>query len=276
MDQFRNQTLSASRLNQFESCSLAFRFKYIDKLPEPPGAAAFRGSVVHLALEHLYGLPAAERTMAKAEEFVSPAFEELLKAEPANAVAVNPNLPWPSAEYELAEAEKSEFIEICKGFVRNYFKVENPSTLSPKAVEYKVAGSTKAGHKIMGYIDRLEESESGLIRISDYKTGATPNPRFRDKAWFQLQIYALLIFQETGKIAKELKLIYLKDGAAITNSPTMGDLELVENRVITIADAIDDAIINKQFHPKEGPLCNFCNFQSICPAKGGEAPALPY
>lgn len=276
MDDYRNQTLSASRLNQFESCSLAFRYKYIDKLPEPPSAAAFRGSVVHLALEKLFGLPAAERTLEVAKSFVAPAFEELLVDEPANAVAVNSNLLWPAAEYELSDSDRHAFIEDCKSFVHNYFKVENPETLNPKALEYKVTGTTKAGHNLTGYIDRLEETDSGLIRISDYKTGGTPSPRYRDKAWFQLQIYAMLIHQETGKIAKELKLIYLKNGEAITNSPTKADLDNVENRVIAIADAIDNAIVNRNFFPRESPLCNYCNFQSICPAKGGRAPALPY
>jgi putative RecB family exonuclease len=276
MDHLLNQPLSASRLNQFESCQLAFRFKYIDKLPEPPGIAAFRGSVVHLALEKLFGLTASERDVDKALGFLPEALVELLTDHPENAVAVDSTINWPSDVYEASETAKSAFLDECNKLVQNYFKVEDPRTLNPKALEYRVTGTSKAGHTLNGYIDRLEESPDGLIRISDYKTGATPSPRFRDKSWFQLQIYAWLIQQETGKIAKELKLIYLKHGEAITNSPTQQDLINVENKVISIADAISTSITERTFPPRESALCNYCNFQAICPAKGGTTPPLPY
>jgi putative RecB family exonuclease len=276
MEHLLNQPLSASRLNQFESCQLAFRFKYIDKLPEPPGAAAFRGSVVHLALEKLYGLDPADRVVAAAVDFLPTALDELLSEHPVNAVAIDSQLTWPSDEYVASDAAKQDFLAECKPLVENYFKVEDPSTLNPKALEYRVSGKSRDGHTLNGYIDRLEESPEGYIRISDYKSGATPPPRFRDKAWFQLQIYAWLIQQETGTIAKELKLIYLKHGEAITNSPTQEDLTNVENRVISIAEAISAAVTERSFHPKESPLCNYCNFQELCPAKGGTAPPLPY
>ena len=86
----------------------------------------------------------------------------------------------------------------------------------------------------------------------------------------------MLIHQETGQLAKELKLIYLKNGEAITNNPTAADIANVESRVIAIADAIDTAVVERNFFPRESPLCNYCSFQSLCPAKGGVSPELPY
>lgn len=276
MEQFRNQTLSVSRLNQFENCELAFRFKYIDKLPEPPSNAAFKGSVVHLALEHLYGFAPQQRTLQTAKKLLEPALTELLDEKPENAVAVDPSLPWPAASYELTEKVKTDFLRICEELIANYFRLEDPSKLSPKAMEYRINGKSRAGHELIGYIDRLEESADGLIRISDYKTGAAPAPRYQAKSWFQLQVYAWLIQQETGVLAAELRLLYLKKGELLTTTVAPADIENVESRVIAIADAIDTAVVNRQFAPKEGPLCNFCSFQDLCPAKGGKAPNLPY
>ena len=54
--------LSPSRAGDFMSCPLLYRFRTIDKLPEPHSPDAVRGTVVHKVLEDLFDLPAAERT----------------------------------------------------------------------------------------------------------------------------------------------------------------------------------------------------------------------
>ena len=56
----RRPALSPSRASDFKQCPLLYRFRAIDRLPEPSSTAQVRGSVVHAALEQLYALPAAE------------------------------------------------------------------------------------------------------------------------------------------------------------------------------------------------------------------------
>ena len=56
--------LSPSRAGDFMTCPLLYRFRVIDRLPEPPSPAAVRGTMVHSVLERLFDLPAAERTVA--------------------------------------------------------------------------------------------------------------------------------------------------------------------------------------------------------------------
>ena len=46
-------SLTPSKVTTFKECALAFRLSAIDKLPEPPSLQAFRGTVVHRALELL-------------------------------------------------------------------------------------------------------------------------------------------------------------------------------------------------------------------------------
>ncbi|MGH8879572.1 MAG: PD-(D/E)XK nuclease family protein, partial [Stackebrandtia sp.] len=43
-------TLSPSRASDFMTCPLLYRFRTIDRLPEPPSHAATRGTVVHAVL----------------------------------------------------------------------------------------------------------------------------------------------------------------------------------------------------------------------------------
>src|ERR1700723_4413401 len=62
----RRRSLSPSRAGDFMTCPLLYRFRVIDRLPEPPSPAAARGTLVHAVLEHLFNRPAPERTPAPA------------------------------------------------------------------------------------------------------------------------------------------------------------------------------------------------------------------
>ena len=46
-------SLSPSSIAAFKECPLAFKFSYVERLPEPPSAAASKGTLVHKALELL-------------------------------------------------------------------------------------------------------------------------------------------------------------------------------------------------------------------------------
>jgi putative RecB family exonuclease len=52
------RSLSPSRAGDFLTCPLLYRFRVIDRLPEPPSPAAARGTLVHAVLEHLFDQPA--------------------------------------------------------------------------------------------------------------------------------------------------------------------------------------------------------------------------
>src|SRR5712675_836450 len=83
-------SLSPSSMGTFTSCPLSFRFSYIERLPEPPTAPASKGTLVHLALQHLMWRPAADRTIENA----------LLDLERASAEL--------AADAEFAELELSD------------------------------------------------------------------------------------------------------------------------------------------------------------------------
>src|SRR5215213_441931 len=70
-------SLSPSRASDFMTCPLLYRFRTIDRLPEPSSPDAVRGTVVHKVLENLFDLPAAERTPAHAQGMLEPAEREL-------------------------------------------------------------------------------------------------------------------------------------------------------------------------------------------------------
>src|SRR6478609_8072602 len=74
--------LSPSRAGDFMTCPLLYRFRTIDKLPEPPSPEAVRGTLVHKVLEDLFDLPAARRTPEQAHALLAPTWDTLVAAEP--------------------------------------------------------------------------------------------------------------------------------------------------------------------------------------------------
>src|SRR5262245_65514531 len=75
-------SLSPSRAGDFMTCPLLYRFRVIDRLPEPPTTATARGTLVHAALERLFDLPAAERIPEAARTLLAAEWDRLAAEEP--------------------------------------------------------------------------------------------------------------------------------------------------------------------------------------------------
>src|ERR1035437_7777291 len=65
-------TLFRSSNHDAEMGPLLYRFRVIDRLPEPPSPAAARGTLVHAVLERLFDEPASPRTPQAARGLVPP------------------------------------------------------------------------------------------------------------------------------------------------------------------------------------------------------------
>src|SRR5207237_9202666 len=74
----RGPAISPSRAGDFMTCPLLYRFRVIDRLPEPPSPAAARGTLVHAVLERLFDRPAAERTPQLARSLTGPEWDRLV------------------------------------------------------------------------------------------------------------------------------------------------------------------------------------------------------
>src|SRR5688572_7503683 len=75
-------SLSPSRAADFKTCPLLYRFRTIDRIPEPPTPDQARGTLVHAVLERLFDLPAGDRTPERAAAMVAPCWDELRADQP--------------------------------------------------------------------------------------------------------------------------------------------------------------------------------------------------
>jgi putative RecB family exonuclease len=154
-------SLSPSSISSFKECPLAFRFSYLDRLPEPPSPWASKGSLVHRALELLMCRPAPERTIDAALADLDQARVEL---------ADHPEF----AELELSDDEWELFHLDAQELVRRYFTLEDPTTVHPIGLELKLQAEVGAV-RVRGIIDRLEIDDEGELVVTDYKTGRVPS-----------------------------------------------------------------------------------------------------
>ncbi|MGI8760267.1 MAG: RecB family exonuclease [Jatrophihabitantaceae bacterium] len=258
-------SLSPSRAADFKTCPLLYRFRCIDRLPEAPSRVATRGTVVHAVLEELFDLPAAQRTLAAARSMVPAAWQRVLAETPAAAALF---------DADSDGAELSEWLDSAAGLLDSYFALEDPTRLEPAAREQLVEVVVD-GLRLRGYVDRLDISAAGDLRVVDYKTGATPREAFEGKALFQMKFYALVLWRTRGVVPRQLRLMYLADTDTLSYAPDAEELVRFERTLKAIWAAIERATEAGDFRPSPSRLCAWCDHQALCPAFGGTPPPFP-
>ena len=261
--------LSPSRAGDFMSCPLLYRYRTIDKLPEPFSPDAVRGSVVHKVLEVLFDLPAVDRTPEQARELLVPAWEEMLAAEPEMAEI------FADAGSSRMTAPRREWLTSCRSVLDRYFTLEDPRLLEPAERELYVETLLDSRLLLRGFVDRVDIAPNGAIRVVDYKTGRSPGEFFEAKALFQMKFYALVIWRTRGVLPAMLQLVYLGNGEILRYTPDEHDLLATERKVEAIWHAIRRAEESGDWRPSPSRLCDWCAHQAICPAYGGTPPPLP-
>ncbi|WP_117215881.1 PD-(D/E)XK nuclease family protein [Allorhizocola rhizosphaerae] len=251
-------SLSPSRAADFKTCPLLYRFRSIDRLPEPPTAEKARGTLVHAVLEHLFDHPSEQRTLQTAQSLVSPQWERLVAEEPELAAVVTP-----------------DFLASATELLQGYFAVEDPRRFEPAEREALIEAIIEDQLLIRGYLDRLDVSSAGDLRVVDYKTGGAPREAFEARALFQLKFYALVLWRTRGVVPRVLRLLYLKDAEVCDYAPDAEELTRFERTLVALWRAIEAATEARDFRPRPSRLCDWCSHQARCPEFGGTLPPFP-
>jgi putative RecB family exonuclease len=256
-------SLSPSRAADFLTCPLLYRFRVVDRLPEPASPAAARGTLVHAVLERLFDEPAAGRTPSAARSLLAPQWERLVAAEPELAALFED------------DAQRLTWLDEAAQMLDRYFTLEDPTRIEPTYREMSVQTLLASGLTLRGYIDRLDIAPTGELRIVDYKTGAAPREEYEARALFQMKFYALVLWRTGGTIPRVLQLIYLGNGEIMRYAPDETDLLATERKINALWQAIDRARTSGDWRPRQSRLCDWCSYQALCPVFGGTPPPLP-
>jgi len=261
----RRPALSPSRAADFKQCPLLYRFRAIDRLPEPSSTAQVRGSVVHAALEQLYALPAPDRVPETAAALVAPAWERMIAEQPSLAADIEPTM-------------QAELLEEARALLSGYYRLEDPTRFDPQSCEQRVEVELADGTLLRGFVDRIDVAPTGEMRVVDYKTGKAPPEAWalaEFKAMFQMKFYAVALLRSRGVLPTRLRLLYLADRQVLDYSPDLAELERFEKTLMAMWRAIQSAGATGDFRPKPSRLCDWCAHHAHCPTFGGTPPPYP-
>lgn len=258
----RPTQLSPSRALDFQQCPLLYRFRAVDRLPEPSSKAQVQGTLVHSVLERLYEVEAGRRTPQEALALIEPEWAKLQAGEDVT-------------ELFSGLDDESSWLRGVRRLVETYFSMEDPTRLEPHRTECLVTTTLDDGTRLKGFIDRADVNGDGLVRLVDYKTGKRPPERYSDKPIFQMKFYALAWWRTRGTVPKLLRLMYLGDGRFLDYSPTQAELEDFERELKSLWATMREAIATGQFRARQSKLCGWCAHQKHCPEFGGEPPSYP-
>lgn len=246
-------TYSHSRLSCFEQCPLKFKFSYIDKIETEIGETieAFLGSRVHEALEKMYKDLKFQKlnTLRELLDF----FNSEWKKNWNDAIVI-----------VRGEYDQENYRKMGEKFLMDYYEKYKPFNHTRTiALETERTVDLNDKYKIHIRIDRLAMSDDTTYEIHDYKTSnglPTQDDLDNDR---QLAIYAYGI-KKMYPDAENVKLIwhYLSFDKEMSSERTPDQLESLKKQIIGLIEKIE---AEKEFPARVSSLCNWCEFQKICP-----------
>jgi putative RecB family exonuclease len=254
------KSLSPSRLSDFQACPRRYQYGSIERIPQPASYASAKGRFIHYVFEHLFLLPAQERTIERAREYVDPAIGAILTEDVRNDLGMDDEM----VARLLSETE---------AIVTTYFSMEDPREVTHEGVELRL-GVTVDGTPLFGILDRLDRDDLGNLVIVDYKTGGLPNRNYDAQTFANAELYAALCEAKLGERPTKIRLLYVAQGEAIERGVTE---VVVQARRIAAATAWDR--INRYYDEGAFPAtpsknsCRFCSYKDRCRASGVAVPA---
>lgn len=243
------QHLSPSSAAAFEGCARRWRFKYVERQPEPSGQAALVGSFAHRVLELLCEFPAVERTVDRAKALAKQAWPEFATDEDYLSLALDDD--------EARAFRWQSWLAIA-----GLWDIEDPAKVEVVSTEQKVKVDLGTV-PFVGVVDRVDRMAGKLV-VSDYKSGTLPGARWRTDKIQQVMLYAAALHQSMNELPDRARLLYL--GQRIL------DVRVTERRMEEAVDSLTEvwtdigsACATNTFEPNPTVLCGWCPFVTQCP-----------
>ena len=248
-------TFSHSSLNCFETCPKQYHFRYIEKIRvDLEGIEAFMGKRVHEILERLYlfvaegKVPSLERVLFRYRQN----WEERYDVDRIRIVRSG-------TEPGFYRSGGARCLE---NYYRRHYPFDADETLGlEKRIQFQIDEEGK--YKIRGIIDRLVRAQDGALEIHDFKTGARVPTQANLDGDRQLALYEIGIRQQLPE-EDAIRLVwhYVRSDQLRTSVRTPEQLADLREATARIIDRIRS---EKEWAPKRGPLCDWCDYKEVCP-----------
>ena len=247
--------LSYSSINTYETCPAKFKFQYEDRVPQRSSPALSFGDSLHRALFRFHDRPVP----------VAPPLAELHELL---------DLHWVGDGY-ASDSEEQMYRDHGRQVLANYHHENASEYRIPAALEHRFTIEVE-GVQLSGVIDRMDRIPGGGYEIVDYKTNRRLPPQARIDQDLQLSVYHLAAKEVWGIEPERLTLYYLLPGQRMSTTRTPADVDELRRRIATVAERVE----SEKFDPRPNPLCDWCEYQALCPvyrhrAEQGEGDPAP-
>jgi putative RecB family exonuclease len=246
------------------SCPARWAIEQLLPRTTDPFGAAELGTATHQLFEDLFTRPPGDRGLATGASIL------------ASLHAEHPDLKAPEDADELARWRN----EIHRRMV-GLWEIEDPNTVT--VVESEMHLNTDVfGIPFNGYIDRVDHTPDGTLKIVDYKAGTgkmkSENAKFGDSHGEQLRLYvaALRNHQPDMNIsaAEVFYVFHRKKRSIDLSEKAMAGTQLRYEKSWTLLNA---QTASGRFAMKTSPLCGWCPAATVCPSAiaAGKEPKVP-
>jgi len=242
--------LSATAVENYETCPLQFKFEREWKLSRQVSAAMQYGAAMHRMLRTYYD--ALQLGRAKTDDELLQLFSEDM------------GLAQIEDEYQRG-LYLEQGLQQLREFLAGARSAPQPEVLHTEQwFDVQIAGT-----KLIGRIDRMDRAADGSVRVIDYKTGKARSQEDADES-LQLSIYAIAAKEKWGYRVSELVLHNLEGNVAVASRRSEFELESARDRVLGVVKGIAEG----NFKPKTGYHCTYCAFCGLCPAQEKVVPNI--
>lgn len=232
--------LSYSSISTYETCPAKYKFQYEDRLPTTSSPALSFGDALHRTLQRFHDRPVP----------VAPSLDELHEMLDDE---------WVEDGYR-DPGEEALYRDHARQILTEYHRTNADSFRIPAALEFRFTVEIE-GVQLSGVIDRMDRIPGGGYEIVDYKTSRRLPPKAVVDRDLQLSVYYMAAKEIWGIEPERLTLYYLLPGERMSTFRTPADADELRRRIATVAERIAAG----KFEPRPNPLCDWCDFQQVCP-----------
>lgn len=266
----RRKALSASTSKSMKGCLARFAGEKTMPREDDPFADSTLGTETHALHEHLYNLPAKERTIEMFHK---------LKLERADALWTR-DTKEESIQKFIADMTDDEIAECHTRWIENIdrlglgeFKIQDPRETVVYKNELGFDGVKIAGVPAMGFIDRVEiitHNGKEYFKVVDLKTGkmksAYERNLYGDDHGDQIRLYHDALNAYVGEKPLVGTINYTQFGESRDVEFTEAAFAATRREFRKSWDTHNKVMEAGEFPTSVGPLCGWCPLVNSCPA----------
>ncbi len=255
--------ITASRLNLWLKCPLAWKCRYIDGIRSPTSPALFLGKVVHFGLEAAYRHRQLGVTL-DAEQVVQKMLDGWATLIDEDAVAFDSVADEQALQKQAGELVKAYLVSV-------------PQDEKPLAVEVALESplvdpdtGEDLGMPLVGVVDLVLEGQGGPT-ICDFKTAARSSEPMEISHEIQLSSYAWLYRQVAGRkeAGIEIRSLIKTKVPKCEFHPYAARSDAHFRRLFAVIREYLDALDSGRFNYRPGFGCAMCDYRKECQAWDG-------